>query len=41
MGQDIVKYDWASIAGIAGRLEEASYRNKFGVLSWEDTEKPG
>lgn len=36
-GQDIVKYDWASIAGIAGRLEEASYRNKFGVLPWEDT----
>jgi hypothetical protein len=35
-GQDIVKYDWASIAGIAGRLEEASYRNKFGVLPWDD-----
>jgi hypothetical protein len=35
-GQDIVKYDWASIAGIAGRVEEASYRNKFGVLPWKD-----
>jgi hypothetical protein len=35
-GQDIVKYDWASIAGIAGRLEEVSYRSKFGVLPWED-----
>jgi hypothetical protein len=35
-GQDIVKYDWASIAGIAGRLEEASYRKKFGVLPWQD-----
>jgi hypothetical protein len=35
-GQDIVKYDWAPIAGIAGRLEEALYRNKFGVLPWQD-----
>lgn len=35
-GQDIVTYDWASIAGIAGRLEEVSYRNKFGVLPWQD-----
>ena len=34
-GQDIVKYDWASIAGIAGRVEEASYRNRFGDLPWQ------
>jgi hypothetical protein len=30
-GQDIIKYDWASIAGIAVRIEEVSYRNRFGV----------
>lgn len=35
--QDIIRYDWASIAGIAGRLEEASYRRKYGVLPWEDS----
>lgn len=35
-GQDIVKYDWASIAGIAGRVEEASYRTRFGAFPWRD-----
>ena len=39
-GQDIVKYDWASIAGIAGRVEEASYRNRFGAFPWQDREVP-
>jgi hypothetical protein len=39
-GQDIVKYDWASIAGIAGRVEEASYRNRFGAFPWQDREEP-
>lgn len=39
-GQDIVRYDWASIAGIAGRVEEASYRNRFGTLPWQDREDP-
>jgi hypothetical protein len=38
-GQDIIKYDWASIAGIAGRVEEASYRNRFGAFPWQDREQ--
>jgi hypothetical protein len=39
-GEDIVKYDWASNTGIAGRVEEASYRNRFGALPWQDREIP-
>jgi hypothetical protein len=35
-GQDIIKYDWSSIAAIAGRLEEASYIIKFRALPWQD-----
>ncbi len=37
-GQDIVKYDWASIAVIADRVEEISYQNRFGDMPWQDPE---
>jgi hypothetical protein len=39
-GQDVVKYDWASIAAIAGRIEEASYLNRFGLFPGQDGPAP-